>query len=196
MLIASRDNSVSPTTGGSLTLLYAVGAAVIGGTSLFGGKGRIVDAVIGGLVVAVIDNGMLLLNQPQGRVYIVTGVVLLLAASVDAIACRCGAPSVGAIAVMSRHGGGHVDRAFIDCPKLASAIERALPPASADDVFDQPPAFGRQADRPADEADADDRDALEPLHFDVRPSARSSAARKRSLCSGRPTVTRRCSGMP
>ena len=49
MLLASRDNSVSPTTGGSLTLLYAVGAAVIGGTSLFGGKGRVVDAVIGGL---------------------------------------------------------------------------------------------------------------------------------------------------
>ena len=65
-----------------------MGAAVIGGTSLFGGKGRVVDAVIGGLVVAVIDNGMLLLNQPQGRVYMVTGTVLLLAASVDAISRR------------------------------------------------------------------------------------------------------------
>ncbi len=85
ILLSSRVNSVSPTTGGSLTLLYAVGAAVIGGTSLFGGKGRIVDAVIGGAVVAVIDNGMALLNQPAGRVYIVTGLVLLLAASVDAI---------------------------------------------------------------------------------------------------------------
>ena len=49
VLIASRDNSVSPTTGGAQTLLFAVGAAVIGGTSLFGGKGRIIDAVIGGL---------------------------------------------------------------------------------------------------------------------------------------------------
>ena len=88
ILLSSRTNSVSPTTGGSLTLLYAVGAAVIGGTSLFGGKGRIVDAVIGGLVIAVIDNGMLLLNQPSGRVYIVTGIVLLLAASVDAISRR------------------------------------------------------------------------------------------------------------
>ena len=38
MLFASRQNSISPTTGGSSTLLYAVGAAVIGGTSLFGGK--------------------------------------------------------------------------------------------------------------------------------------------------------------
>lgn len=88
ILLVSRDNSVSPTTGGSLTLLYAVGAAVIGGTSLFGGKGRVVDAIIGGFVVAVIDNGMLLLNQPSGRVYMVTGLVLLLAASVDAISRR------------------------------------------------------------------------------------------------------------
>jgi len=88
IMIASRDNSVSPSTGGSTTLLYAVGAAVIGGTSLFGGKGRIQDAIIGGLVVAVVDNGMGLLNQPAGRVYIVTGLVLLLAASVDAISRR------------------------------------------------------------------------------------------------------------
>jgi D-xylose transport system permease protein len=88
ILLVSRTNSVSPSTGGSLTLLYAVGAAVIGGTSLFGGKGRVVDAVIGGFVVAVIDNGMALLNQPSGRVYIVTGLVLLLAASVDAISRR------------------------------------------------------------------------------------------------------------
>ena len=88
LLIASRDNSVSPSTGGSQTLLYAVGAAVIGGTSLFGGKGRVADAIIGGLVIAVIDNGMLLLNQPPGTVFMVTGGVLLLAASVDAISRR------------------------------------------------------------------------------------------------------------
>jgi D-xylose transport system permease protein len=88
VILASRDNSVSATTGGSSTLLYAVGAAVIGGTSLFGGKGRVVDALIGGFLVAIIDNGMGLLNQPSGRVYIVTGVVLLLAASVDAISRR------------------------------------------------------------------------------------------------------------
>jgi D-xylose transport system permease protein len=88
ILIASRDNSVSPQTGGQETLLFAVGAAVIGGTSLFGGKGRVTDAVIGGLVIAVINNGMLLLNQPAGTVYMVTGGVLLLAAAVDAISRR------------------------------------------------------------------------------------------------------------
>src|SRR6266511_115552 len=85
VLFASRDNSISPSTGGALTLLYAVGAAVIGGTSLFGGKGRVMDAILGGLVVAVINNGMGLLNKTSGVIYIVTGIVLLVAASVDAL---------------------------------------------------------------------------------------------------------------
>jgi D-xylose transport system permease protein len=88
IMIASRTNSVNPNTGGETTLLYAVGAAVIGGTSLFGGKGRVIDAVIGGTVVAVIDNGMGLLDQPQGTVWMVTGLVLLVAASVDALSRR------------------------------------------------------------------------------------------------------------
>ncbi|MDD2858318.1 MAG: hypothetical protein PHU75_06520 [Candidatus Nanopelagicales bacterium] len=85
VLLASRDNSVSPTTGGAQTLLFAVGAAVIGGTSLFGGRGRVIDAVIGGLVVAVIANGLPLVTQQSGIQYVVTGGVLLVAASVDAI---------------------------------------------------------------------------------------------------------------
>ncbi len=85
VLLASRDNSVSPTTGGAQTLLFAVGAAVIGGTSLFGGRGRVIDAIIGGLVVAVIANGLPLITQQSGIQYVVTGLVLLVAASVDAI---------------------------------------------------------------------------------------------------------------
>lgn len=88
ILLASRDNSVSPTTGGAQTLLYAVGAAVIGGTSLFGGRGRIVDAVTGGLVVAIIANGLPLVTQKSGVQFIINGLVLLLAASVDAISRR------------------------------------------------------------------------------------------------------------
>lgn len=88
ILFASRDNSVSPTTGGSTTLLLAVGAAVIGGTSLFGGKGRIIDAVVGGLVIAVIQNGLPLITREAWVQYVVTALVLLLAASVDAIARR------------------------------------------------------------------------------------------------------------
>ncbi|WP_416902400.1 sugar ABC transporter permease [Micromonospora echinospora] len=88
IVAASRANSVDPNTGGSNVLLYAVGAAVIGGTSLFGGKGRVLDAVLGGAVVAVIDNGMGLMGYEAGVKYVVTGVVLLLAASVDAFSRR------------------------------------------------------------------------------------------------------------
>ncbi len=90
LIFASRQNSVSPTTGGSSTLLYAVGAAVIGGTSLFGGKGKMRDAILGGLVVAVIDNGMGLLGYAAGIKFIVTGLVLLISASVDAISRKGG----------------------------------------------------------------------------------------------------------
>jgi D-xylose transport system permease protein len=85
ILFASRDNSISPSTGGSTTLLFAVGAAVIGGTSLFGGRGKISDAVLGGLVVGVIANGLPLVTSQAGVQFIVTGLVLLVAASVDAL---------------------------------------------------------------------------------------------------------------
>ena len=88
MIFASRQNSVSPTTGGSSTLLYAVGAAVSGGTSLFGGKGKMRDAILGGLVVAIIDNGMGLLGYAAGIKFIVTGLVLLVSAGVDAVSRR------------------------------------------------------------------------------------------------------------
>jgi D-xylose transport system permease protein len=88
IISSSYTGSVSPGSGAGNTLLYAVGAAVIGGTSLFGGKGFIRDAVIGGLVIATIDNGLGLLNQAAYINYVITGGVLLLAASVDAISRR------------------------------------------------------------------------------------------------------------
>jgi D-xylose transport system permease protein len=88
ILAASYTGKVSPSSGAGNTLLYAVGAAVIGGTSLFGGKGKAQDAVVGGLVIATIANGLGLLNQASYINYLVTGGVLLLAASVDAISRR------------------------------------------------------------------------------------------------------------
>ncbi|GGX97271.1 sugar ABC transporter permease [Streptomyces fructofermentans] len=88
IVAASRGNSVDPNTGGSNVLLLAVGAAVIGGTSLFGGRGRVMDAVLGGMVVAVIQNGMGLMGYSSGVKYAVTGSVLLVAAGVDALSRR------------------------------------------------------------------------------------------------------------
>ncbi|MBV1849734.1 sugar ABC transporter permease [Catellatospora tritici] len=93
IVAASEAASVDPNTGGSTVLLYAVGAAVIGGTSLFGGKGRVIDAVLGALVIAVIINGMGLVDWKAGVKFIITGGVLLLAASVDALTRRRAAAS-------------------------------------------------------------------------------------------------------
>jgi D-xylose transport system permease protein len=88
IVYSSKAGSVDPQAGGLNTLLFAVGAAVIGGTSLFGGRGKVAHAVIGGLVLAVVENGLGLLRQPAAIVNIVTGLVLLLAASVDALSRR------------------------------------------------------------------------------------------------------------
>jgi D-xylose transport system permease protein len=92
MALASQLNSVSPQTGGNDTLLRAVGAAAIGGVSLFGGRGKIIYPIIGGLVVATIDNGLGLMGTigpvdftQSGPKFIIQGLVLLLAASVDAL---------------------------------------------------------------------------------------------------------------
>ncbi len=88
IVAASRLNSVTPDAGAGNTLLYAVGAAVIGGTSLFGGKGKARDAILGGLVIAIIDNGLGLLGAKAYLNYLITGGFLLLAASIDALARR------------------------------------------------------------------------------------------------------------
>lgn len=95
IVYSSKAGSVDPQAGGLNTLLFAVGAAVIGGTSLFGGRGKVFHAVIGGLVLAVVENGLGLLRQPAAVVNIVTGLVLLLAATVDALSRRRAALAAG-----------------------------------------------------------------------------------------------------
>jgi D-xylose transport system permease protein len=81
---ASKVGSVDAAFGRDI-VLSGVAAAVVGGVSLFGGRGRLVQAAIGALVVAVITNGLGLLNLPGGVNYLVTGGVLILAATVDAL---------------------------------------------------------------------------------------------------------------
>jgi D-xylose transport system permease protein len=88
IVYSSKVGSVDPQAGGLNTLLFAVGAAVIGGTSLFGGRGKITHAVIGGLVLATVSNGLNLLKYEAAMVNIITGLVLLVAATVDAVSRR------------------------------------------------------------------------------------------------------------
>ena len=88
IILASRLNSVDTNTGGGQVLLYSIAAAVIGGTSLFGGRGDIKSAVLGALVIYSIDNGLGLLSLGSGQKFVITGLVLLLAAGVDAISRR------------------------------------------------------------------------------------------------------------
>ena len=85
VMYASRLRSVATGTGGGNLLLNAISAAVIGGTSLFGGTGRVVSALLGSLVIASIANGMGLLNLEQAVQFIITGLVLLAAVLLDAV---------------------------------------------------------------------------------------------------------------
>ena len=96
IIYASRLRSVSTNLDGGTLVLYAVAAAVIGGTSLFGGRGRMVHAVVGGLVIAAIDNGMSLQGFSAASKYIVTAIVLLVAVTIDALARRGSATAYSA----------------------------------------------------------------------------------------------------
>ncbi len=84
---ASKVGSVDAAFGRDI-VLSGVAAAVVGGVSLFGGRGRLIHAAIGALVIAVITNGLGLLNLPGGVNFLVTGGVLILAATVDALSRR------------------------------------------------------------------------------------------------------------
>jgi D-xylose transport system permease protein len=88
IVLASQLGSISNDVDGGQLVLYAVAAAVIGGTSLFGGRGKMLDAVVGGLVIATIANGMGLIGLSAAAQYMVTALVLLAAATVDALARR------------------------------------------------------------------------------------------------------------
>ena len=88
ILYASFLGSISNNIAGGQYVLYSVAGAVIGGVSLFGGRGRIIGAVLGGFVVAVIYNGVILLGLGAAGQYIWTALVLLAAVTLDALARR------------------------------------------------------------------------------------------------------------
>ncbi|HET9089692.1 MAG TPA: hypothetical protein VFN54_05265 [Acidimicrobiales bacterium] len=87
LLYASRLGGISDNIDSSL-VLYAVASAVIGGTSLFGGRGKMIHAVIGGIVIATIYNGMALISIGPATQYMAIALVLLAAVTIDSIARR------------------------------------------------------------------------------------------------------------
>ena len=93
VILAARLNSVDLNVGGGTLLLDAISAAVIGGTSLFGGRGEVRSALIGALVIATVSNGLNTAGYKTGTIYIVTGVILLLAVTLDTVARRLQARS-------------------------------------------------------------------------------------------------------
>jgi D-xylose transport system permease protein len=88
IVYASRLGSISNNIDGGTLVLYAVASAVIGGTSLFGGRGKMVHALLGGLVIATIYNGMGLLGLAASYQFMVTALVLLAAVTIDSLARR------------------------------------------------------------------------------------------------------------
>jgi D-xylose transport system permease protein len=88
IILTSELGSVSSNVNGGQNVLYAVAAAVIGGVSLFGGRGKMLGAVLGGLIVAVIYNGLQLLGLGAAPQAIWTAIVLLAAVTVDTVARR------------------------------------------------------------------------------------------------------------
>jgi D-xylose transport system permease protein len=88
IIYASQLGSVSSNVPGGQNVLFAVAAAVIGGVSLFGGRGKMLGAVLGGVIVAVIYNGLQLLGLGASPQYIWTAIVLLAAVTIDTVARR------------------------------------------------------------------------------------------------------------
>ncbi|MDE0114302.1 MAG: ABC transporter permease, partial [Albidovulum sp.] len=86
IVAVSRQYAADGNTGGGNLVLDAIAAAVIGGTSLFGGRGRIQGSLLGALVIGTVANGLDLLGQSANVKSIITGLILLGAVSVDMVA--------------------------------------------------------------------------------------------------------------
>jgi D-xylose transport system permease protein len=88
VILAARLRSVAPDQGGGTLLLDAISAAVIGGVSLFGGRGEVRAAVLGAAVIATIQNGLFIFQFSNGVIFITTGCILLFAVTLDTLARR------------------------------------------------------------------------------------------------------------
>jgi D-xylose transport system permease protein len=91
LVYVSFLGSISDDVPGGNYTLYGVAAAVIGGASLFGGRGKPIHALLGGLVIGIVFNGLALMGVGAAGQYMATGIVLVVAAAVDALVRRSGA---------------------------------------------------------------------------------------------------------
>ena len=93
IIFASQVNSVALTFPPGNLLLNAIASAVIGGVSLFGGRGEVRGALLGAILIGTLQNGLNTLNVSNGWIYIITGLVLLGAVTLDTVTVRLQARS-------------------------------------------------------------------------------------------------------
>ena len=176
IVLAARLQSVNLQQGGGTLLLDSISAAVIGGVSLFGGRGEVRGALLGSLVIATVANGLNIGGYSTGAIYVVTGVILLLAVTLDSVARRLQERS-------GRSGVRHVDDP-VGGKVLADDLATV---GEADAEF--PHALHARRGRSA-RADPRTRDSSSP------PAPRGRACGRRRASRSRPRPARTCAAAP
>ena len=115
IIFASQVNSVALTFPPGNLLLNAIASAVIGGVSLFGGRGEVRGALLGAILIGTLQNGLNTLNVSNGWIYIITGLVLLAAVTLDTIRFGCRRAPAARQQRSDQHGQG--DRPHVDVPR-------------------------------------------------------------------------------
>ena len=114
MLLAARTELGDPNAGQTTENLDPITAVVLGGTSLFGGRGSILGTLVGAIIVGVFRNGLTLIGVQVIYQYLVTGILVILAVSIDQLMHRRRAVSPAAAPLLEARGlvkrYGHVTR--------------------------------------------------------------------------------------
>ena len=135
IILAAFVNSVALTFPPSTLLLNSIAAAVIGGVSLFGGRGDVRGALLGSLLISTVANGLNTAGYSNGTIYIVTGLILLAAVTLDTVARRLqAAPAARRRALerelrdcLAQRPSGRLDRRASRSPRRGQRCPGALP---------------------------------------------------------------------
>ncbi len=134
MIFIARSRTSGPLDGNAWEL-DAIAAVFIGGAAVSGGIGTVIGSIVGGLVIAVLNNGLQLLGVESDRVQIIKGIVLLLAVAVDVLSKRSGARSI--LSRFTRRGGDFGPPA--DGPDRASGSADPVPGDASPEASSRPP---------------------------------------------------------